>query len=127
MLSLAALNMPQAMVLCIGDDGHVAIEHAGHDHCADGSHVRGCRPKEGEHSHVGCPHCRPCVDIPILVGIGDNRIASQKSKVTPIQLAGLPPVIQAPDICEAPDTVELCSFRLLFYSGPPPRCVILQV
>ena len=40
LLSLAALNMPQAMVLCIGHDGHVAIEPAGHDHCADGSHSR---------------------------------------------------------------------------------------
>lgn len=127
LLSTAALNMPQAMVLCVGHDGHVAIEPAGHDHCADGSHVPGYRPEGSEHSHVGCPHCRPCVDIPIPIGAGDNRIASQRSKLTPTYLAGLPPMIQTPDVLETPDTVAFSSFWLLSFSGSPPRCVILQV
>ena len=55
LLSLVAmLNASQTMVLCVGHDGHVAVEIAGHDHC------------RGEHASDS--HCCPCTDIPIPVG-----------------------------------------------------------
>ncbi|MEN6332779.1 MAG: hypothetical protein ABFE01_00875 [Phycisphaerales bacterium] len=130
LLSLATLNMPQAAVFCIGDDGHMAIEPAGHDHCADGSHPRNYRPtgiEAAAHSHIGSPQGRPCVDIPIPAESSDHRFASQKSKLVPTQAAGLAAAV------ETPWTVDLlCSFEPAFF--PPsvsrdasPLCVVLQV
>jgi len=127
LLSLAALNMPQAMVLCIADDGRMAIEPAGHGHCADGSHVCDHGQEADGHSHIGRQHCRPCVDIPIAVGTGDDRIVSQRSKSAPHQVASFQPAIQMPDVFEAPGTAEFSSFWLLSFCGSPPRCIILQV
>ncbi len=55
LLSLVAmLNASQTMVLCVGHDGHVAVEVAGHNHC------------RGEHASDS--HCCPCTDIPIPIG-----------------------------------------------------------
>jgi hypothetical protein len=52
LLSLATvLNASQAMVLCVGPDGHIAIEPLGHSHCGG--------------THASDSHCCPCTDIPI--------------------------------------------------------------
>jgi hypothetical protein len=129
LLSLAALNMPQAAVFCIGGDGHMAIEPAGHDHCADGSHPHSRRPTDSEtaeHSQVGRPYCRPCIDIPIPVGSGDHRIASQKMKLTPAHAAGLPPAIDMPGGFDAL-RVAKPSFFSSHASCALLRCVILQI
>lgn len=74
LMSLAALNMSQATVLCLGADGHIAVEPAGHSHCAGGSHTHHHDPAGGEtddHSHVGPDSCRPCVDLPFADEAGD--------------------------------------------------------
>jgi hypothetical protein len=130
LLSLAALNMPRTMVLCVGGDGHVAVEPAGHDHRASCSHTPDRSPTDpdaGEHSHIGPACCRPCVDIPIPIGAGGDRIVSQKSKSTGAHAVSLQPAIQTPDALEASRTTVLLSFWLLSFHGPPPRCTILQV
>ena len=44
---LVASNMSQAVVVCVGADGHVAIEAAGHDYCA---HAGG-----SESAYATCP------------------------------------------------------------------------
>ena len=65
------------LVLCLGADGHVAFEPAGHPHCN--------RPADPEESSLpqlqqqGAPHlqgpdCCPCVDIPVS---GSPAAASQ--------------------------------------------------
>lgn len=64
-LSLAAVNMPYVAGVCIGGDGNMAIELAGHGHCEDGSHCRDYHAtgsEAAEHSHLGRPHCR-CPDV----------------------------------------------------------------
>jgi len=130
LLSLATLNMPQAVVFCIGDDGHVAIEPAGHDHCADGSHPRNYRPigiEAAAHSHIGCPQGRACVDIPIPAESSDHRFASQKSKLVPTQTPGLLLAAETPWALDL-----LCSFEPAFSPSSvsraaSPLCVILQV
>ncbi len=60
LLSLAtALNVSQAMVLCVGPDGHVAVERLGHSHCGG--------------THASDSHCCPCTDIPIPGCSGESR------------------------------------------------------
>jgi len=74
MLSLmTVVTASQAMVLCIGCDGHVAIEPVGHDHCADGTHL--CESDAAVHDirlvpSAGGANCRGCTDIPIAQEIG---------------------------------------------------------
>lgn len=129
-LSLAALNMPYAAVFCIGDDGHMAIELAGHGHCEDGSHWHDhyATGSEGaEHSHVGRPHCRPCVDIPIPVESSDRRFASQRSRITPAHAAGLTPPAEIPWFAEGPHFVDRLCFFSPLAGGVSPQYVILQV
>lgn len=65
-------NVSGGMVVCFGASGHVAVEPAGHDHCAD-AHARAA-----EHGHLDMRHdeCIPCVDIPLFLGPLDHRSAS---------------------------------------------------
>lgn len=48
-------NGTQAVVFCVGSDGHVAIEMAGHEHC-HGSHSHG-ETETHEHHHCEDDHC----------------------------------------------------------------------
>ncbi len=59
---LTAWNTSQAMVLCVGNDGHVAVEPLGHVHC-------------GETDVDDC-HCCPCTDIPIPASVAQDRPAA---------------------------------------------------
>ncbi len=85
MLSLVVtLNGSQAIVLCVGSDGHVAIEPAGHDHCADGSHV--CASDADVHDTRLAPgadatRCGGCTDFSMAGEIGSDPKASASSKV----------------------------------------------
>jgi len=72
---IAAMNASQAMVLCVGSDGHVAIEPVGHDHCADGTHL--CESDAATHDtrlapEGGGTHCGGCTDISMAQEIGSN-------------------------------------------------------
>ena len=84
LLSLVAtMNVSQAMVLCVGCDGHVAIEPAGHDHCADGTHI--CEFDAAQHRtglapDTGGERCRGCTDISMADEIGSDPSASAASK-----------------------------------------------
>lgn len=128
LLLLAVLNVPQAMVLCVGDDGHVAIEPAGHDHCVDGLHSCGrASAQPDEHSHVAHEHCRPCVDIPIVVAAGRNRIVSQRSDVPLICLSHVQPTMLTGSPLDAGQTVASSSRLLPLSCGDPLQGIILQV
>ena len=59
LLSLVVLNTSQARVLCVGHDGHVAIEAAGHYHCVHGLHVcdrcqTGAQDEQADIDHQCC-------------------------------------------------------------------------
>lgn len=128
LLPLAVLNVPQAMVLCVGDDGHVAIEPAGHDHGVDGFHSCGRDSgRSDEHSHVAHGHCRPCVDIPIVVAAGRNRIASPRSDVPVICLSHVQPAMLTGSPLDAAQTVASFSHLLPLSCGDPLQGIILQV
>ncbi|MBN1359532.1 MAG: hypothetical protein JW993_03020 [Sedimentisphaerales bacterium] len=100
---LAMGNVAHGMVICVGAHGHLAIEPAGHDHCAD-DHVRsnagrgdplwlpragtGTRPYLCSYEHA--TRCEPCVDIPLLVGAFDGKTVPDASKAG----AGLVPCVE---------------------------------
>lgn len=68
LLALAAANAAQGVVVCVGADGHVALEPAAHHHCtheeceSDAATLTVVSHADG-HPHVACP--RTCTDIPI--------------------------------------------------------------
>jgi len=87
MLSLTVtLNGLQSMVLCVGSDGHVAIEPAGHDHYADGTHI--CEADADVHRTDLAPdsdvaRCHGCTDLAPAREICNDPTASGTSKIVP--------------------------------------------
>lgn len=88
-LATAAVNASQSLVLCMGYDGHVAIERAGHHHCT--GHAQGSDPAD-PHSHIADAHCRPCTDIPISLWIREDAGSPGmvKAAAMPVALLSLP-------------------------------------
>ena len=73
------------LALCIGADGHVALEPVLHEHCHNHPHIEhDSSSMEHEHDgHVKSPHCKPCIDIPIFIGPTDNRLPLKQLKPNP--------------------------------------------
>ena len=86
-----AINMCQGVVLCLGGDGHVVVEVAGHRHCCDGEHEHhgsghdhgSDTSSHGEHvaSGISVTHCVPCEDAPLSVGICKDGFSSGVGKI----------------------------------------------
>lgn len=124
---LAMGNVSDGMVVCVAGQGHVAIESAGHDHCA-GAEVHGdvaTRSVLYLCGHAANGSCIPCVDIPLSLGAFDHRFASAVLKAN----------ASAPAVCIEPSTTPqdfaatLQTFTpgtLLTYHAPLTS-VILQV
>lgn len=90
MCLFVAGNTSGSFVLCVGDDGHVAFEPVFHDRCVDPSHTR----QEGTprlarevSSHIESPHCKPCVDIPISMGLSDDQLPPNQVTLNSLTLA----------------------------------------
>jgi hypothetical protein len=84
-LSLVAilLTSPQ-MVLCIGEDGHVAIEPYGH--CHDGpAHRHTTAVSDDSPSHVvpgpDAEGCSPCTDIPLSTDIRTSQTGRKDARL----------------------------------------------
>lgn len=76
-------NTSGELALCIGANGHVALEPAIHEHCHNHPHIEQNDPSSMGHEHDGhleSPHCKPCIDIPIFIGPTDNRPALKPVK-----------------------------------------------
>lgn len=76
-------NTSGELALCIGANGHVALEPVIHEHCHNHPHIEQNDPSLLEHEHDGHvedPHCRPCIDIPIFIGPTDNRLPLKPAK-----------------------------------------------
>jgi hypothetical protein len=79
-------NTSGELALCIGANGHVALEPAIHEHCHNHPHIEQNDPSSMEHEHDGhseSPHCKPCIDIPIFIGPTDNRVPIKPVKPNP--------------------------------------------
>jgi hypothetical protein len=87
-----ASNTSGGLALCIGSNGHVALEPAIHEHCHNRPHIELNDPSSMEHEHDGhleSPHCKPCIDIPIFIGQTDNQIPIKPVKPNPDTLVSL--------------------------------------
>jgi len=132
MLSLVVtLNGSQAVVLCVGSDGHVAIEPAGHDHCADGSHI--CESDADVHHTDLAPdtdiaRCHGCTDLALAGEICNDPKASGMSKIVPWLLVSgcWLPVEQRTTDNEQPTAIISASASGPLYSAPLSN-VVLQV
>jgi len=79
-------NTSGELALCIGENGHVALEPVIHEHCHNHPHIELNEPTSLAHKHDGhleSPHCRPCIDIPIFIGPFDNRLGLKPVKPNP--------------------------------------------
>jgi hypothetical protein len=79
-------NTSGELALCIGANGHVALEPAIHKHCHNHPHIEQNDPSSMGHEHNGhleSPHCRPCIDIPIFIGPTENRLPLKPVKPNP--------------------------------------------
>jgi len=126
---LVALNMSQAVVVCVGADGHVAIEAAGHQHCDHDSHADDpdhAPADTGDHSHATDTPCMPCTDIPVCAGA-----AKHPSKPSHSPTGVFVPVdFVAPSDHAAADTSRVAdpeSLLLLATYFMPLRTVVLLV
>ncbi|MBP7053545.1 MAG: hypothetical protein KBE65_21250 [Phycisphaerae bacterium] len=85
--SILALNASPTMVLCMGCDGHVAIEPVGHHHDDCGNHAH---PDESGITFSPTSEgasCRGCADVP-LPGEAPSGNATDRSKVIAGAVAG---------------------------------------
>jgi hypothetical protein len=82
----------QGVVVCVGFDGHVALEPAFHERCHHHVHAEEIvagQPTEEISSHSESRHCQPCIDIPVSLGL--PRDYPQPAKLQP-----RPPISNAP-------------------------------
>ena len=80
------------LALCIGANGHIALEPVIHEHCHNHPHIEQNDPSSMEHQddgHLESPHCKPCIDIPIFIGPTDNRLPLKPAKPNPDTLVSL--------------------------------------
>lgn len=80
---LMPCSASEGLVLCIGTNGHVAIETNHHSPYHHASHIQ---PTDTPHQaqetdrHVENPHRHPCVDISISMGTTVDRFSSHQVK-----------------------------------------------
>lgn len=122
-------NTSGELALCIGANGHVALEPAIHEHCHNRPHIEQNDPSSLGHEHDGhleSPPCKPCIDIPIFIGPTDNRLALKPVKPNSDTLVCL---LETEVI--ANDSFIIPAVRRRLYSATVEnrllRCIILLV
>ena len=76
----------QGVVVCVGSDGHVALEPAFHTCCHHPVHTEEAEVNqvtEDISSHVESRHCQPCIDIPVSFGLPDGCSQLSKPELRP--------------------------------------------
>lgn len=125
---IVALNVSQAAVLCIGGDGHIAIELAGHRHCEHGAHHDDHNADAPEASVSLCAEdgpCRPCTDIPLSTGTCEDRIGPKPASAKALSWICPPSV---PDHRAGDSTPPTATSFLIEAAYPIPlRSIVLQV
>ena len=91
---LMIISMLKPVVLCIGNDGHVQLESAGHTQCHDPAYFQSSDHNQlscENHSHEKDKHCEPCIDIPLLANDFSKQLNSIPKKPLPLKI--LPQII----------------------------------
>lgn len=76
-------NLAHLKVLCFGADGHVEIESAFHEICENPDHCSASNQNilSSKEDHEICPHCGPCVDMPISNDLADISNTQKKLSI----------------------------------------------
>jgi len=88
----------QAVVLCTGLDGHVAVEIAGHHH-NHGEHE--CERVSNDSHHGSDEYktsCHSCVDIPLSPGFVDGLVAQKAPATTTLPVGMVLPALDTIDL-----------------------------
>ena len=80
-----------AIVLCIGQDGHVEIEITASDCCTDDHSDETAKATENPGPSIKQNDCGSCVDIPISYGLSGNLDKLQKTIPTSLASATISP------------------------------------
>jgi hypothetical protein len=126
---LVVLNMSQAVVICVGADGHVAVETAGHDHCSHDARAYDSSvpvPAGGDPSHAGGASCEPCTDIPICAGAVEDSFKSSHVSVNACMPASCN-ILSASAIETAAGAIDFDQLLSLPTFFLPLRTVVLQL
>jgi len=118
-------NISGELALCIGANGHVALEPVIHEYCHNHPHIEQNDPSSMEHEHdehLENPHCKPCIDIPIFIGPTDHRLPIKPVKPNPNALVSL----------LEPELITNYSFILpaiprRFYSAMDENCFLRSI
>jgi hypothetical protein len=81
---LAAGNALGGFVLCMGTDGHIALKPAFHErrHHSPHGHQEGVyQLSQDTDTHAEGPHCKPCIDIPISMGLTGDQLPPDQAKL----------------------------------------------
>lgn len=88
------ISILKPVVLCIGNDGHVQLESAGHTQCHDPSYFQSSDHNQlsfESNAHEKGKHCEPCIDIPLLANDFSKQLNSIPKKPLPFKI--LPKII----------------------------------
>ena len=80
---LMPCNASEGMVLCIGSNGHIALEQNHHNDCHHASSIHSVETPQLAQEldiHAKSPHCESCIDIPVPVGLAKDQHLSNKVK-----------------------------------------------
>lgn len=77
LLTLGAAGVEQGMVLCFGENGHVAIEAGGPEGCSDGL-TADFRAASAIAIPISSSHCGPCVDLALRASPATERVAAER-------------------------------------------------
>jgi hypothetical protein len=94
-LTLGFAGVEEGVVLCFGGDGHVAIEAAGLEGCAETGETAP-RAASAIAIPVSSSHCGPCVDVALSASSAAERFAPAKRggpAAAAIPIAALTPPI----------------------------------
>ena len=87
MVLVLSMSTSQAVVLCVGCDGHIAFETAGHEH---GDHTPSHDGHPAVHQRVPVQHCRSCIDIPVTGGPLHTGVTDGRWQTTGVTAAPAP-------------------------------------
>ncbi|MEN8184073.1 MAG: hypothetical protein ABFS46_16220 [Myxococcota bacterium] len=76
LLTLGFAGVEENVVLCIGGDGHLAIEASGPEGCSDGPQAASAATAIAIPSSSS--HCGPCVDVALTASSATECVAAAK-------------------------------------------------
>lgn len=117
----------EAVILCISEDGHIAVETASSDCCAGfpvGFSENRVFASDERDQPANSDDCGPCVDIPLSAGLAGTVTVAKQRNLTILASApiGSPPA-QSHQFSELRLAIE--SFTLISYFTPLRSIILL--